>query len=374
MLSIRPRAWALAWLAVSSTCSGGERPRDVAGPSVARAEFVATVLTPVWRATEIHEPIFFIDEPGSARPTGKLLFKPTEVLSITSGTRAITFEPAQDYAVDLANGTISLPPDSRIPVTTLEHLYPLMTSDLPKIARRSGDRTRGIFFDEGSAYHKLQVDVTYRCQPGQWPGPTPQYALESLPRTIAKFGHKRPVKLLLCGDSISTGANSSLFTNVPPHCPGFGALIALALESHFGSKVTFINMAIGGTTSADGLQLAQEIRNGKVQPDLVLMAFGMNDVYYHRDAAAFQANVRGMMDRIRADAPEVEFILVASMLANDERGMPMKQFSLNRDALAELCGPGVALADMTTIRAEMLKSKSYYDHTGNGVNHTNDFG
>ncbi len=38
------------------------------------------------------------------------------------------------------------------------------------------------------------------------------------------------------------------------------------------------------------------------------------------------------------------------------------------------CRPGVALADMTSIWAEMLKHKKDWDMTGNGVNHPNDFG
>jgi hypothetical protein len=34
----------------------------------------------------------------------------------------------------------------------------------------------------------------------------------------------------------------------------------------------------------------------------------------------------------------------------------------------------VALADLTSIWGELLKRKSFYDLTGNGVNHPNDFG
>ena len=100
----------------------------------------------------------------------------------------------------------------------------------------------------------------------------------------------------------------------------------------------------------------------------------MNDVYRQHGVAKYKANIRGMMDRIRADAPDSEFILVASMLPNAERGIPLEKFWLYRDALAELSGPGVALADLTSIWGELLKRKSFYDLTGNGVNHPNDFG
>ena len=148
----------------------------------------------------------------------------------------------------------------------------------------------------------------------------------------------------------------------------------MALESHYGSKINFINRAVDGTTSSDGLQQANEGRISTTQPDLVLIAFGMNDVYYRRDAAKYQRNIRGMIERVRADLPQAEFILISPMLANAERGIPLDRLWQYRDALAELVAPGVALADLTSIWGELLKRKSFYDLTGNGVNHPNDFG
>jgi lysophospholipase L1-like esterase len=337
------------------------------------SEFVATALSPFWKATEIREPLFFIQGTHGERPKGWLLFKPKEIVAVRSATREITFEPGKDYTVDLSSGSIELPAGSKIPVTTVEQLYPLMTSNLPKIARQGGDRTRGIFLGEGAVYHKLQVEVTYRCEPGQWKGPTPQYAGDSLQKIEAKLRAKQPVTVMLCGDSISAGANASLVTKAPPGCPAYGELTALALEKHFGSKVTFINHAVGGWTSGNGLEQAKQQRIGQSKPDLVIIAFGMNDVF-QRNKDLYQTNIRNLMETIRADAPDAEFILVASMLGNAEWGMPMEQFPLYRDALSKLCGPGVVLADMTSMWETQLKRKTFYDLTGNGVNHPNDFG
>src|SRR4051794_15140144 len=183
----------LVWILIFACCPAnglsatGNEPRPAPDDKVAESEFVATALEPFWRATEIREPIFFVEGAGSERPRGQLLFTPTEVLSVTSGMRDVKFEAGKDFIVDPANGTITLPTGSRIPVTTREHLYPLMSSNLPKIARKSGDRKRGIFFDEGPAYHSLQTEVTYRFQQGQWHGPVPKYAADELPKTIAKL-------------------------------------------------------------------------------------------------------------------------------------------------------------------------------------------
>jgi acyl-CoA thioesterase-1 len=193
---------AVGWLANGRTLAQTTKPADSQDEKAARAEFIETALSPFWRATEIHEPLFFIQSTHQERPRCGLLFQPKKVLSVRSATRETTFEVGKDFTVKLADAAIELTPGSRIPVTTQEQLYPLMTSNLPKIVRQGGDRTRGIFFGEGAVYHKLQVEVTYRFEPGQWKGPTPKYAGESLPKTVAKLRGKEPVTLMLCGDSI----------------------------------------------------------------------------------------------------------------------------------------------------------------------------
>ncbi len=369
---LHPLLWALLIFGLLQTSTTWAA--EATSPAPAKhAEFIKIALSPFWRATEIREPLFFIQGTHEERPKCGLLFKPKEVLSLRSATQEITFAEGKDFTVKPAESAIELTAESKIPVTTLEQLYPLMTSNLPKIPRQAGDKTRGIFFGESAQYHKLQVEVTYRFEPGQWKGPAPKYAGESLPKTIAKLQSKQPFTLMLCGDSISAGANASLMTKVPPGCPAYGELTALALEHHFGNKVTFINHAVGGWTSGNGLQQAKDQHIGKAKPDLVLIAFGMNDVF-QRNAAVYQENIRNLIETIRADSPDTEFILVASMLGNSEWGMPMEQFPLYRDALAKLCGPGIALVDMTAMWEALLKRKTFYDLTGNGVNHPNDFG
>ena len=116
---------------------------------------------------------------------------------------------------------------------------------------------------------------------------------------------------------------------------------------------------------------------GKVteaHPDLVLLAFGMNDSA-GRSAPDYQKNIRAMIDAVAKPLPETEFILIATMLGNkDWTTLHHEVFLPYRDALEGLCRPGVALADMTSIWATLLQHKQDWDMTGNGVNHPNDFG
>ena len=123
------------------------------------------------------------------------------------------------------------------------------------------------------------------------------------------------------------------------------------------------------------MQQAKDAHIGKEKPDLVIIAFGMNDVF-QRNVALYEANIRALMEAItrRRASRTQEFILVGSMLGNSEWGMPMDQFPIYRDALAKLCGPSVVLADMTSMWEAAFWPKRFYDLTGNGVNHPNDFG
>ena len=132
------------------------------------------------------------------------------------------------------------------------------------------------------------------------------------------------------------------------------------------------NFAVGGTGSEWGLASIGKVI--EAQPDLVILAFGMNDSA-GVPTAKYQANIKGMIDAVRKARPEAEFILVATMLGNkDWTALDQKLFVQYREALTELCGRGVALADMTSIWAELFQYKLDRDMTGNGVNHPNDFG
>src|SRR5262245_30685111 len=91
---------ALAWILTQGMSAMADTAQDATNTKDA-AEFIATALNPIWRATEIREPLFFVEGTGSDRPTGKLLFKPTEVLSITTCTRDTKFEPGKDFVVDI---------------------------------------------------------------------------------------------------------------------------------------------------------------------------------------------------------------------------------------------------------------------------------
>lgn len=346
----------------------------VPGQDVAEVErFGSVALNPFWKGKEISEPFFFISPNEKELPSGKFLFEPKRIVSVKSATGETEFVEGKDFVVDLEKGTIQLLENTRIPFKTQEEMYPLMTSELPKIGRQAGDKTRGIFFDNEAGYHKLQTLVTYEVDSKLWKVDSNPANSKPLPKTLAKLEAKQEIQIALNGDSISAGYNASKFGNTAPHQPAYGELVALGLQKKYGSKVTFRNYAVSGWNTTRGLQRVREEKLTDQKPDLVIIAYGMNDVFA-RDAATYKANIKTMIDEYRAANSDTEFVLVATMLGNVEWGMPMEQFDLYRKALLELRGPGIEVADLTTVWSELLKRKSFYDLCGNGVNHPNDFG
>ena len=162
------------------------------------------------------------------------------------------------------------------------------------------------------------------------------------------------------------------FHRVPPYQPAFGPLVATALEQHYGAPAHLHNLATAGWTAANAVWDAPRI--AALAPDLVIIAFGMNDACY-ADAGEFAGNVSSLMQRVRAEVADVEFVIVSPMLPTPECSWIVPaRFAEYRAALAGLSGEGVALADVTGLWTELVARKNPYDLSGNGLNHPNDFG
>jgi acyl-CoA thioesterase-1 len=348
-------------------CTGFGR----AGEPNPRWTFDVAALRPFWRSPTMDgESVLFIREDAGARPRASLLFRPTKILAVRSASGLVAYVEGRDYQWQPGTREITLPAGSRIPCRTPRELRRPANSQPHRLTHRDGNGE--ILFGATHEYHDMQTLVTYEHARDAWPGPLPAFAGDQLPRTVGKLKAKQPLSIALLGDSISTGCNASGWAKVAPFQPPYQDLLALGLEAAYGSKITLKNYAVGGTGTAWGLANAGQVL--QADPDLVILAFGMNDAA-GLPAAQYQANVKGMIGAVRKARPQCEFILVATMLGNkDWTTLHPELFPQYRDALAELCGRGVALADMTSIWAELLKQKKDCDMTGNGVNHPNDFG
>lgn len=340
--------------------------------AAANWKYQPELLQPFWQGDTVRgESVLFIKDPQTGEAKASVLFPVGKVLKVTNSAGTVTYEAGRDYRWKPGTHEIILPADSRINSQTPADLRRPDDSQRHKLTHRDGNGE--IFFGGKLEYHNMQTCVTYTHHaPVDWQKIVPTFDEKMLPRTISKLRQNKPVSIVLMGDSISTGCNASGWAGAAPFQPAFLELLQQHLEHQYKTKVNVTNPSVGGKDTRWALTEVDQVVEPK--PDLVIIAFGMNDSA-GRSAKEYQANTKALMEEVRKKLPETEFILVAPMLGNkDWVRLKHELFPQYRDALAELCKPGVALADMTSIWTEFLKQKQDWDLTGNGVNHPNDFG
>jgi len=344
------------------------------------------LLEPFWRSDVVHrESVLFLKEQGAEQATGTLLFTPRQILAVHRADGTKHFEEGVDFILSEDRTRLVRLEDSGIPFLNADDLMmprgarPLWTGgEQPAVpcalAHKLGDPDTHLLFDNGHWYHDQQIEVTYLRDPESWPGTVPEFAADQLPETIQKLKSGKPLKIGVSGDSITYGLNSSGLANVPPYMPMYATLVGAQLEAHYGSAVNVNNRAISAWNVRNGIA---DLENLLAEPlDLIIIAYGMNDVSY-RDPVAFQSGVREIITKTREVYPKCEFLLVSPMVGNGQWvHTPTEMFPKYRDALAAISNdePGTALADITSIWDGMLKKKRDSDLTGNGVNHPSDFG
>lgn len=340
-------------------------------PSKPEWQFVPEVLRPFWQGTVMHgESVLFIKDPNTGTARASVLFPVDSVLSVQDSTGTFRYEEGRDYQWKADSRELILPFGSRIPSRTTQELRRPAKSQKYELTHRDGNGE--IYFGSRLEYAEMQTCITYSHAPDLWKTPVPKFDAAALPRTLEKLLNKKPLSIAVVGDSISAGCNASGWADGVPYQPPYPELLRRTLEERFQGKVSITNPSAGGTDTSWVLSAIDKVV--EPQSDLVIIAFGMNDSA-GRPAAEYRANTEAIMTKIRERLPDTEFILVASMIGNPAwTRLQQPLFPQYRDALAELCRPGVALADLTSVWAAFHELKHDWDQSGNGVNHPNDFG
>jgi acyl-CoA thioesterase-1 len=280
--------------------------------------------------------------------TATLLFEPDSITAVTNAAGDQVYKAGADYIVERAGRRLVRTPGSRMPWTHSD------------ASGMNGALTHG---------HTLAVSYTHASNRTSW---QPDAQLSRLPRCADRMRRGAPIGLCVIGDSISAGYDASGFHGLPPFQPPYAPLVAQALERRSGARVRLDNLATAGWTAADGLWEAGRV--AALQPDLVIVAFGMNDAAY-ADADEFATNIGTLLDGVRARHPSAEFLLVSPMLPTREcTWVAPPRFAGYQERLRALGGDGVAFIDMTRVWIEVSRLKTTDDLSGNGLNHPNDFG
>ncbi|MBQ8725895.1 MAG: SGNH/GDSL hydrolase family protein [Clostridia bacterium] len=356
---------------------------------------VDEVVTPFWKTKKIkNESILLVQEDGKT-PRGSLLFAPAQILSVVSydnvNKTTVTYEQGKDFTVE--DKTLCAISDA-MPFMTVDQVVGkerLAGFDYTQIP--SADSGLYLPFTEGSGFIERQIYVTYTYEE-EWGGITPLFAGDKLPKTIDKLSNKKDFELMVFGDSIATGANSTGVINVYPYAKSWPEAVHQALETQYQTEIGFLNKSVGGWTSENaikstesigwvgGVQITQKGIGGVLEdmpdykPDLVILGFGMNDASLGISKKTYKLYMQRIITLIRERNPECEFILLGTMIANPKAINQSKNQIAYYEKLEELVeeNEGVASVNIGQMHQEMLdKGKKYIDMTGNNVNHPNDF-
>ena len=333
--------------------------------------YAPELLRPFWADGKVEgESVLFIKDPATGRTSARVLFPITRLISVKSSSGEVTYEEGKDFAIGANSREVVLLEGSRIPAFLASDLRRPANTQKYQLTHRDGNGE--IMFGEKLEYAAMQTCISYQHAVDDWKLPTPKLNRAALPVTLGRLTEHQPLSIVTLGDSISAGANASGGYDAAPYQPAYPELVRMGLSKHFKCDVAMTNLSVGGKDTAWGLTQVEALVAAK--PQLVILAFGMNDSS-GRSAADYKAFTRQTITAIRKQIPDCEFILVASMLGNrDWIRLKQELFPEYRDALQSLCGEGVVLADLTAVWTEFLKLKHDWDQTGNGVNHPNDFG
>lgn len=329
------------------------------------------IFTPLWDTDTVYGESFTMYRDRDGEVSAPFLFEPLEILEVRTADLETKLEEGKDWVV--RDGRLFITPGSSAPVTEYDEIF--MKNEVPGHCFVYPDGYL-LFGAELNCMHNRQIAVTYKCKPGQWQGYVPSFEGERLKRTISRLKNDKKLKIVHFGDSISQGANGSAEAAANPFQPNWTRLYSEKLRRSCSANVQFINTSVGGKETGWALT---ELDNRVIahEPDLAVIAFGMNDGGYTPEV--FSERVEQMIVRTRSAKPDTDFILVATSTPNplltDDRAKFCGNQPYFKDKLYELAEKydGVAVANITDVQKELMRSKRYIDFTGNNVNHPNDF-
>lgn len=344
-----------------------------------------TYLYPYWEGNTVYnETLWF-----AAERSAPLMYRPDEILKVTSYDLKTVYEEGVDYTVDGKN--IVLTETSRIPFMPESEYFKSSTNgQIPVPKTDDFGRVLGyVYANEGSDISLRQVAVTYtHSDRGEWVEPVVQ--TDKISRTLAKLEAGETIKMVFYGDSITVGANASEFVKCDPYAESYVNMIKSYFRRRYpNATVDCKNNAVGGTDSnwANDVSMGNlqfdamdggkhfETRVADEHPDLLFVAFGMNDSgYSHYN---YESNIRSVVARAQEANPDIEIVLISGMIGNPGTVFHNKSYSMYENALATIAKEfeHVAVARVWTNVNTVYETlgKRFQDCTANNANHPNDF-
>jgi len=266
----------------------------------------------------------------------------------------IIFEEGKDYTIDYKKGEIKRSKNSRIPDYSKHSLYGNKNFDYTKVKNYSNER----FFIWVDYKTKKDTNIS-----------KPILYQKNIEKSLDKLLEGKPFKIIVFGDSISTGAEAT-----EPKFTFFEIFKNYLQKKYTKSKIILENGATGGDTTVDGLNRVEE----KVlthKPDLVLVGFGMNDHNINSVAAEkFYKNLKSIVKQIK-DKTGADVLLYSTFPPNPNWNTSSHSMDKYADATKKVAKETQsAYADVYSVWMKALNRKDSSSLLNNNINHPNNFG
>lgn len=324
----------------------------------------------IWEGNVVYNETCLLTEDDDGVFKARLLYTPTRIISVRDYTLEKEYKTSEykiegDYIIKTESSTM---PSLTKKEVTCEDISTL-NGTISTYAAKNGS----ILFTEGTGIVARHIAVTYE-HADKWIGSIPSKQGSSLPNLQAKLAAKQKIKMVVNGDSIFTGCNSSGKLGIRPFQDDFPTGFKNEITRRYGSDVVLTNTAAGGQMSSWGLSNVMSNIN-QYDPDLVIIGFGMNDGCdaYRVKPDIYVENIETMIKSIQFNCTNPEIIVCATIVANPDSTQaylqedyltPLKEMVANYE--------GVVLMDMTTFSKDMLKKKKSLDLYANNINHPAD--
>ena len=229
-----------------------------------------------------------------------------------------------------------------------------------------------------------QISISYEHE-DTYKGAIPVGQEGKFPKLNETLKNGGTLNICAVGDSITKGCGSSDYIMKyesarhqvgDPYKIGVPSYINLVKE-YLGTNenvtVNLCNTAVGGTGVSNGLE---QIGKWTIVPDLVVIAFGMNDASV--DTYTFYEKTKALVEKARELNPDCEILLLSSMIPNPDVINWLGNIAkFEEQSLLKLLAEydNIGLAPMTSVSQSLygVLGKKFEDLNSNSINHPNDF-
>lgn len=345
-------------------------------------------MAPVWRGGQIwEESVCFYEDAAGKEQGGNLLYTPKKLVRLTNHDGTVVYEEHKDY--EITERGIVRTGSSAMPLLKREE-YCKEYTDQPWAGWLCLPGKKEFIMILPQVY-TYQVLVTYEAE-GDWTGLVPERMGARLTKTYEKLESGKPLHIVYFGDSITAGWEASgadepavdmgslapmkVQSDRYPYMPVWAEMVTGKLrECYPQAEITKDNLSSGGSTAKWGVEHVNELFDRVETPDLVLVGFGMNCMW--DPVEQFMDYIEVILAELKKRNPDCEFVLYPAMTANREIETYQNDAMLVYEkALTDYAKTheGMAAAPVHSMFREMEnRGKTYFNYTGNCVNHPNDF-